>query len=394
MLSSASTKPVSLRLTILLGAPPFESGTDNAICLVVRNFSIAIGPVIGGLLADFLGFRSIFVFLLVLSSLTILIIFVFLPETMRSIAGDGSLRLGGIYKPLVYSIRAPKHAQNPGGPACSKRVTLLTFVEPLRLLAERAILFNLVFGGVVYSIWSMVTSSTPGLFNTSFALSERLLGLAFLPNGTRLPIIIKAPPQPERSPLTRRLRAGLGTIVGSTIAGKLMTRDFAAAESAYRAAHNLRPDYTLPAKDLPPEFPIERARLRNLPWIAALFVAATAAYGFSLASPALTALRGWIAVPLALQFFIAATSNAIFALNQTLVSDLCPGRGASSTAINNLVRCGFGALGVAFIETMIAAVGPGPAFLGLALVVLICVPLVAATWFWGMKWRARRMNGT
>jgi len=107
---------------------------------------------------------------------------------MRSIAGDGSLRLGGIYKPLVYSIRTPKHAQNPGGPACSKRVTLATFVEPLRLLAERDILFNLVFGGVVYSIWSMVTSSTPGLFERSFALSERLLGLAFLPNGTPLPL--------------------------------------------------------------------------------------------------------------------------------------------------------------------------------------------------------------
>ena len=177
------------------------------------------------------------------------------------------------------------------------------------------------------------------------------------------------------------------------MAGKLMTRDFAAAESAYKAAHNLPPDYMLPAKDLPREFPIEHARLRNLPWIAALFVVATAAYGFSLASPTFTALRGWIAVPLALQFFIAATSNAIFALNQTLVSDLCPGRGASSTAINNLVRCGFGALGVAFIESMIAAVGPGPAFLGLALVVLICMPLVVATWFQGMKWRVRRMDG-
>ncbi len=172
-----------------------------------------------------------------------------------------------------------------------------------------------------------------------------------------------------------------------------MTRDFAAAESAYKATHNLPPDYMLPAKNLPPKFPIEHARLRNLPWIAALFVVATAAYGFSLASPTVTALRGWIVVPLTLQFFIAATSNAIFALNQTLVSDLCPGCGASSTAINNLVRCGFGAVGVAFIETMIAAVGPGPAFLGLAVVVLICVPLVVVTWFRGMTWRARRIDG-
>ena len=90
-------------------------------------------------------------------------------------------------------------------------------------------------------------------------------------------------------------------------------------------------------------------------------------------------------MPLALQFLIAATSNGIFALNQTLVTDLCPGGGASSIAINNLVRCGLGAIGVAFVDTMIAAVGPGPAFLGLALVVVICVPLAVVNWFWGMN---------
>jgi Ca2+/Na+ antiporter len=43
---------------------------------------------------------------------------------------------------------------------------------------------NLIFGGVVYAIWSMVTSSTTGLFKSRFGLSELVLGLAFLPNGT------------------------------------------------------------------------------------------------------------------------------------------------------------------------------------------------------------------
>lgn len=180
---------------------------------------------------------------------------------------------------------------------------------------------------------------------------------------------------------------GLGTIVGSAIAGQLMTRDFAAAEAAYKTAYDLPPTYKLPAKSLPLNFPIEHARLRNLPWIISIFVLATAAYGFSLASPLITSLRGWIAVPLTLQFLIAATSNAVFALNQTLIADLCPGRGASSTAINNLVRCGLGAVGVAFVETMIGAVGPAAAFLGLALVSVIFVPLSVLNWFWGMQWR-------
>lgn len=151
----------------------------------VRNFSIAIGPVLGGLLANFFGFRSIFVFLVILSALVIILIIVFLPETLRSIAGNGSLRLTGIHQPLIARFtKEPPYIQDPDDPLQCKRVTLMTFIEPLKLLTERDILLNLLFGGVVYAIWSMVTSSTTGLFKSRFGLSELLLGLAFLPNGT------------------------------------------------------------------------------------------------------------------------------------------------------------------------------------------------------------------
>lgn len=150
----------------------------------VRNFSIAIGPVLGGLLANFFGFRSIFVFLFIVSSLVLIMIIVFLPETMRSIAGNGSLRLGGVYQPLASKFRRePDYMRDPDEAVSRKPVTLATFVEPLKLLLEKDILFNLIFGGVVYAIWSMVTSSTTGLFKENFGLSELVLGLAFLPNG-------------------------------------------------------------------------------------------------------------------------------------------------------------------------------------------------------------------
>jgi hypothetical protein len=169
-----------------------------------------------------------------------------------------------------------------------------------------------------------------------------------------------------------------------------MTRDFLTAEALYKADHKLEPSYKLPAKDLPLDFPIERARLRQLPWIAVLFATSTAAYGFSLASPSFTSKPGWLAVPLVLQFFIAATSNAVFALNQTLVSDLSPGRGASATAVNNLVRCGLGAIGVAFVEMMTEAAGVMATFVVLGLVVVACAPLPAINWYWGGRWRAQR----
>jgi MFS family permease len=77
--------------------PSSERGSFMSFYQAVRNFSIAGGPIISGILTKFLGFRSIFIFLLILSSITVLAIVIFLPETLRIIAGDGSLRLAGIY---------------------------------------------------------------------------------------------------------------------------------------------------------------------------------------------------------------------------------------------------------------------------------------------------------
>lgn len=180
---------------------------------------------------------------------------------------------------------------------------------------------------------------------------------------------------------------GLGTIFGSLVIGILLNRSFKRAEANYRTQHDPFTFHGTKANSLPANFPIERARLRHLFWITPLFIASTAAYGFSLSSPSLAQRRGWIVVPLFLQFVIAATSNAVFAINQTLVSDLCPGKGASSTAINNLFRCSIGAVGVALIDAMISAMGVGSAFAALGLVTIIVSPLCVFQWYWAMQWR-------
>lgn len=142
---------------------------------------------LGGLLANSFGFRSVFVFLLILSSIVILVIIVLLPETMRTIAGDGTVRLEGIYQPLAYRLgKQPWYAVNPRPIDGSerKKITSKTFVDPVKLLLEKDILLTLLFGGVVYTIWSMMTSSTTVLFKEKFGLDELQVGLAYLPNGT------------------------------------------------------------------------------------------------------------------------------------------------------------------------------------------------------------------
>lgn len=77
----------------------------------------------------------------------------------------------------------------------------------------------------------------------------------------------------------------------------------------------------------------------------------------------------------------------MFSINQTLIADLCPGRGASSTAINNLVRCALAAIMVAFVEEMIQTLGTGATYLGLAFLIIAFTPMFIANWLWGMQWR-------
>lgn len=152
---------------------------------VIRNFSIAGGHVIGGILTKFFGFRAIFVFLFILSSATVVVIVLFLPETLRSIAGDGSRQLAGIHQPLIRKLKkTPGDFTESEIPYKRPPIVLRTFVEPLLLLKQKGIVLNLVFGSVVYAIWSMVTSSTTSLFHQLFLLNELQLGLVFVPNGT------------------------------------------------------------------------------------------------------------------------------------------------------------------------------------------------------------------
>lgn len=123
-----------------------------------------------------------------MSSIIITVLLIFLPETLRSIAGNGTLRLKGIYQPLIRTItKDPEYIRDPEEDQeespVKPRVTVMTFIEPLKLLAQKDMIVTLGFGGLVYSVWTMLVSSTTDLFKERFGLTELTLGLVFLPNG-------------------------------------------------------------------------------------------------------------------------------------------------------------------------------------------------------------------
>lgn len=72
--------------------------------------------------------------------------------------------------------------------------------------------------------------------------------------------------------------------------------------------------------------------------------------------------------------------------------DLYPSKPASATAINNLVRCTLGAIGVGFVEKSINAIDEARTFLALATIALASTILVVVARKWGPKWRMERFH--
>lgn len=323
----------------------------------VRMMGQSIGPVFGGIISQYLGFRAIFWFLFGLGAATLILIILLLPETLRSIAGNGSTPLvSRIHRPIIYSYREPAH-EDIDQPAPKKKVTFTSIVAPLRFLFEKDVFITLFFGSIVYTVWSMVTSSTTDLFQDRFHLNDILTGVIFLPNGA-------------------------GCVLGSYITGYLMDHDYKVVERQYRLHKNIPADTVLNKKELV-DFPVEKSRMRNIWWIVLIFVITTALYGFSLS-------LNIIALPLILQFFIAYTATAVFSLNSALVIDLYPGASASATAVNNLMRCSVGAAGVAIVQLVIDGIGAGFTFLLFAGITAVLSPLLILEWVYGEKWRGER----
>jgi MFS family permease len=329
-----------------------------AKCLV-RVFGQAIGPVFGGLITQYLGYHAIFWVLFGAGAFALLALIIILPETLRSIAGNGSIRLKGINRPLYYKFTPPPEELVEHDLPPKQKLSFSMVFTPFRLLLEKDVFSIIFFGSVVYAVWSMVTSSTSALFQTRFHLNELELGLVFLPNGT-------------------------ASMLGAYLTGKLSKHDWVVMERRYRADKKIPDNVTLKKKELV-DFPFEKTRMRNMWWMVLLFLISTALYGFSL-------LLDIIALPLILQFIISYTANSIFALNSTLVVDLYPGKSASATAVNNLVRCLLGALGVAVVQMIIDGVGAGPTFALFSGITLAATPLLLLEWRNGGRWAQDRRN--
>ncbi|TVY71173.1 Itaconate transport protein [Lachnellula suecica] len=319
-----------------------------------------ISPVLGGILTHWMGFRSIFWFLFAFGSLVLILIIMVLPETLRSIAGNGTIRLKPFQQPLFNVVRSssdtPFDSDLAKFSVRTKSLSMESLFEPLRCLAQKDVLATAFLGSVAFAICTTVITTTTTMLEQHYQFSAFIIGLTFLP-------------------------AGAGSMLSFFLMGYLMDHDLRVVEADYRQMYDLEKHVLLDHKLLS-DFPIERARLRNAWWIIFIFVGTTAAYGFSFSGRS-------ICGPLILQFFIASSATAFLLLNGVFIADLYHGYGSVTLAVN-LIRFLMGALAVGTVQLALDRVGNGFTFLIMAMAMLGLVPMMIVQWVFGRPWKARR----
>jgi multidrug resistance protein len=178
-------------------ATPAERGKYLGPAAAGIMLAPAIGPTIGGLLAQYLGWRSIFWFLAIISGSYLVAYALFMPETSRKVVGDGSIppTEWWVVSPFQYwSARQEKkramlegrsnevdEKEKEGRELAKKRK--FQFPNPLTsvvILREKDACIVICFIALAMFILMALLASMPTLFGEVYGFNTFQVGLCYL----------------------------------------------------------------------------------------------------------------------------------------------------------------------------------------------------------------------
>ncbi|KAI1861139.1 hypothetical protein JX265_009758 [Neoarthrinium moseri] len=355
-----------------------ERGKYLGPMLAAANLGPCFGPIIGGGAILSTGnpawcFWALFIF----GMSALALIGFCLPETLRSIVGNGSIPTQGVWstwshlvgKDLVRlcnrhdtSTQAETTSSDLGTHPvggteikCGKGTwSLPNPISSIRCIFYWDTFIILWLAASPYALWYAVQSSIPLIYGTRYGFNHLYVGLCYLAGGG-------------------------GVIIGALSAGRLMDWNY----RHVARSHDLPVDKTR-AGDLA-RFPIELARSRGSVLILSLSTLVTIGWAWSFEK------HVHPAVPLVLQAYLGWKVTVLHQFYSALIVDVFPLKTAPAAAANNITRCTLSAVAVAILEPLAAVMGRVWVFTMFGLIDGIgCIALVLILRRWGKGWRDRR----
>lgn len=174
---------------------------------------------------------------MIIAAVLFMMVLFFLPETLRSLVGDGS----GYANPTPSEwwkkrVLKKDSTDGPVTQGKSRWLKVPNVLLPFKYALQPDVGFCLIANAIPYSVFYCVLASTSNLFGTIYNLNEMQIGLCYIANGC-------------------------GCILGGLIEGRVLDRDFRTTSTKHGYDSS-----KLSRGSLGPDFPIFEARLRNI-WI-------------------------------------------------------------------------------------------------------------------------------
>ncbi|PBK89637.1 MFS general substrate transporter [Armillaria gallica] len=298
-----------------------------------------VGPVVGGLLAQYLGWRSIFWFLAIFSAVLLALLFLFLPETLPCIVGDGSIRPSFIYRPWIKIF----HRDRSQSSLIAHRPPPKPFCNPFSLIVHSDILIGLFYASIPSAIQLSISGTLANAYKVHYPfLSSANVGLCYLANGA-------------------------GMILGAFSNGRLLDFDYRRARD--RLLHSVQGktiDENVQSNDT---FPLESVRLQWSPYFVITYGACVIGWGWCVEKSAL--LVGPLILQAALGFACMSIINTIM----TLMVDLIPDQSSSVIACVNFMRASLAAILISVQDKSISSIGYGWTYTILGVICALMLPL-------------------
>lgn len=315
----------------------------------------AIGPTLGGLLTQFLGWRSIFWFMAVIAGVLLLTMLSVLRETCRAVVGNGSLPPQAWNRCALQLFQPPNHATDARTQVTFKNRPGI--LGTLKILHNRHIALLVLCTAACFCASAAVFNSLATVLKRKYHLRPLYVGLCYLP-------------------------FTLGTCTTRWTAGTLADRLY--KHYAHQVGEDLLPNQQCSTQIQ--RMPLEKARLVLALPLVYVYAVCVIAFGWVMEYTA------HLAGPLVLLFLCGNASSGVLNTLGMLIVDLNVTRPASARAVMSMVNWLACAGASAAVIPLIDAVGMS--WLGVILggMMVLVSPALWSLYFWGKEWRDRKSS--